>query len=383
MNIEDCFEVLEVKNGSTICEIKQAYHDMLMVWHPDRFPDDSERLRKKAEEKAKVINEAYTKILAYLETQNSNNPNYKSPQESQRENEAREKARREKEARERVQRENEAREKARREKEARERVQRENEARKKAQSEDEVIRALEEKLEEQLTRLKGRWWERKIESYGNETIAQSLDPNQMREKKRNDIRYAPKQFSVSELVERGFELEISDLVDMVHAWKPNNTEPDLCSLGDGKTVWSKACGLIWERSGSIGQLGFFDAQKYIDKLNKCRFCGADNWRVPTIEELSSLFGYYNMKWTTPEYHDREPCAPYISKIFDYNKLKLWSCDLASAGEFQCEGDFCGVKKRIRIKIPHNCMYTFDYNDWRSIFYSSKNERNYAKAVRSV
>jgi len=48
-------------------EVREAYIDMARVWHPDRFTGNP-RLRKKAEEKLKGINIAYTEIRARLST---------------------------------------------------------------------------------------------------------------------------------------------------------------------------------------------------------------------------------------------------------------------------------------------------------------------------
>ncbi|MBI5375609.1 MAG: DnaJ domain-containing protein [Candidatus Schekmanbacteria bacterium] len=58
------YQILEVEWGATKEEIKLSYRDLIRVWHPDRFENDK-RLRLKAEEKTKKINEAYEKISCY------------------------------------------------------------------------------------------------------------------------------------------------------------------------------------------------------------------------------------------------------------------------------------------------------------------------------
>ncbi|HEX7318211.1 MAG TPA: J domain-containing protein [Pyrinomonadaceae bacterium] len=56
--LSNAYELLGVAPGTTGRELKQAYHDMAKVWHPDRFSHDP-RLQQKAQEKLKEINEAY------------------------------------------------------------------------------------------------------------------------------------------------------------------------------------------------------------------------------------------------------------------------------------------------------------------------------------
>jgi hypothetical protein len=57
-----CFATLGIPVDATDEQIKTAYRDLAMVWHPDRFGDSDTRLKKKAEEQFKTINAAYTSI---------------------------------------------------------------------------------------------------------------------------------------------------------------------------------------------------------------------------------------------------------------------------------------------------------------------------------
>ena len=52
MDLERCFEVLEIDRNASADEIRQAYKDIVSVWHPDRFRNNP-RLRRKAEKKLK------------------------------------------------------------------------------------------------------------------------------------------------------------------------------------------------------------------------------------------------------------------------------------------------------------------------------------------
>jgi hypothetical protein len=55
---KEALDVLALRLGATLAEVKEAYRDLVKVWHPDRFGSDP-GLRQKAEEKLKQINQAY------------------------------------------------------------------------------------------------------------------------------------------------------------------------------------------------------------------------------------------------------------------------------------------------------------------------------------
>ncbi|MBI3585341.1 MAG: RDD family protein [Nitrospinae bacterium] len=55
------YEILGLKIGASLDEVKEAYKDLVKVWHPDRFTNEP-KLQLKAQEKLKEINEAYQMI---------------------------------------------------------------------------------------------------------------------------------------------------------------------------------------------------------------------------------------------------------------------------------------------------------------------------------
>ena len=62
--IERALQTLGLGPDATPQDIRQAYRDLVVVWHPDRFPKDS-RLQRKAEENLKEINKAYEILRGY------------------------------------------------------------------------------------------------------------------------------------------------------------------------------------------------------------------------------------------------------------------------------------------------------------------------------
>lgn len=55
------YEVLGLKDGASIEEVKKAYRELVKKYHPDRYMDNP--LSELAEEKLREINEAYDYII--------------------------------------------------------------------------------------------------------------------------------------------------------------------------------------------------------------------------------------------------------------------------------------------------------------------------------
>jgi hypothetical protein len=60
--MKNYYEVLGLQYGASEIQIKEAYKDLVKVWHPDRFSHDP-KLQQKAQEKLKEINEAYGVLI--------------------------------------------------------------------------------------------------------------------------------------------------------------------------------------------------------------------------------------------------------------------------------------------------------------------------------
>lgn len=66
-DIRRAYDVLELEPGAGAGEVREAYLDLVKVWHPDRHQAEPERLRKRAEQKLKDITAAYERLRAAVE----------------------------------------------------------------------------------------------------------------------------------------------------------------------------------------------------------------------------------------------------------------------------------------------------------------------------
>ncbi len=95
--------------------------------------------------------------------------------------------------------------------------------------------------------------------------------------------------------------------------QPLNHIENCLELAGDSVVCDQATGLYWQRSGSRYPITHRGAQPYIDQLNRERFGGFDNWRLPTVCELLSLLN--------------DVLYQSVDEIFDLTKMRLWSVDL--------------------------------------------------------
>ncbi|WP_243458375.1 tetratricopeptide repeat protein [Nostoc sp. UIC 10630] len=62
-DINHVYNILGLKPGASVDEVKQAYRQMAKTWHPDCFIEPQQKLE--AEEKIKEINQAYARLKSY------------------------------------------------------------------------------------------------------------------------------------------------------------------------------------------------------------------------------------------------------------------------------------------------------------------------------
>lgn len=74
MDLQRAFEILEIKQTASPSEIKQAYRDLVLIWHPDRCAQNP-RLQEKASEKMKELNAAYDYIRLHIKFEKNESQN--------------------------------------------------------------------------------------------------------------------------------------------------------------------------------------------------------------------------------------------------------------------------------------------------------------------
>ncbi|MEL6929451.1 MAG: pentapeptide repeat-containing protein [Cyanobacteria bacterium J06600_6] len=77
-NLAQHYKVLGLEPGASLDEVNQAYKDLVFIWHPDRVPQDNERLVKKSVAKIQQINEARDSLRSYHRQHKSAPGKYKS-----------------------------------------------------------------------------------------------------------------------------------------------------------------------------------------------------------------------------------------------------------------------------------------------------------------
>jgi S1-C subfamily serine protease len=127
------------------------------------------------------------------------------------------------------------------------------------------------------------------------------------------------------------------------------------------TVTDKATGLMWQKSGSSSSLENRGAKEYIKKLNRQRFAGHSDWRMPTVEELASLLGL------------NKKSGVHIAPVFDHKRTICWTVD-----KYDTTSAWI-------INFKQGIILIASWSEGKSGFsgWYTKNTINYVKAVRSV
>lgn len=80
-------------------------------------------------------------------------------------------------------------------------------------------------------------------------------------------------------------------------------------------IIDRATGLMWLPEGSRHLMDFNHSQEWISSLNRQRYGGFSNWRLPTLEEAASLLENIKNKW-----------GLYVNPIFSSKQRQVWTGD---------------------------------------------------------
>ena len=110
------------------------------------------------------------------------------------------------------------------------------------------------------------------------------------------------------------EAEARQVFGLTAAWRPQ-TYIDNQYEDRGEVVIDHATGLMWQKAGPPDYMKYAEAQKYVETLKRKRLAGFDDWRLPTIPELTSLL---ELK--------EQSNGLYINPIFDATQRWCWIAD---------------------------------------------------------
>ncbi len=109
-----------------------------------------------------------------------------------------------------------------------------------------------------------------------------------------------------------------DFFQLDDLWKPKVFLKNDFQQKTKNSIIDRATGLIWQTSGSPYPITWHQAQNYINTLNENAFDSRSDWRLPTINELTTLLT------NTP--HGEDFC---MEPVFDRKQKWLWSSDRRS------------------------------------------------------
>jgi len=131
-----------------------------------------------------------------------------------------------------------------------------------------------------------------------------------------------------------------------------NHNYEVKTINGDKVVIDNATGLMWQQSGNWKAIEWNEALDWLNKFNRHGYAGYYDWRLPTVEEASSLLE-----------SGKKNGDLYIAPVFDRLQKRIWTGDICS------DGRGSGEAYRVNFKKGSVHRYVFD------IFY-------YVRLVRS-
>jgi len=110
--------------------------------------------------------------------------------------------------------------------------------------------------------------------------------------------------------------------------------------GDGLTISDRVTGLMWQRSGT-DIMSYRSLKREVERLNKERFAGFDDWRIPSLEEAMSLLE--SDKLANDQYLHRcfSGNQPFIFVDAPRKKGGYWFVDFKQGRAFWASGTIPG------------------------------------------
>jgi hypothetical protein len=122
----------------------------------------------------------------------------------------------------------------------------------------------------------------------------AIDPPQEEQK----LASIPQNVSITKVSLRRKPIEISNEMKIIYmlaeydffdrSRNPHGSFRNVFVDNNDDTITDRATGLMWQKSGSSSSTDNGSAKEYVNELNRQRFAGYADWRMPTIEELASL-----------------------------------------------------------------------------------------------
>lgn len=123
----------------------------------------------------------------------------------------------------------------------------------------------------------------------------------------------------------------------IHVYQPQ-------TLSGDKVVLDYATGLMWQQAGTPKAIKYDEAKEYIDKLNRDRFAGFNDWRLPTLEEAMSLME-----------REKRGAGLYIDPVFDQKQRWIWCADKSSASVAWVVSFYYGICHDLDVETSNYCV----------------------------
>lgn len=101
---------------------------------------------------------------------------------------------------------------------------------------------------------------------------------------------------------------------------------------DGQVVYDKTTGLTWQQSGSKVRKIYDEAKLHIKELNRDKFAGYNDWRLPTLKEGITLL---------EQVENSNRNRLFIDPVFDNKQQFIWTSDKSGASRAWVVGFWSG------------------------------------------